>query len=986
MTRLIRRLGLGLVLLTLASSLMAQTANLEVLVVNRDTNAPLAAIRVDLDNSEVGFHASSTTNVQGKVRFESLTTAGRYSAGVAESSGFTPVRAAGLVLRSNHDQSVTLVTSPKAAVTSQISVTATDSVARINTANAEVTSSLVQQEIEALPIEGRDLTRALYRLPNVTQATGFFPEAPNVSINGANSLYTQYLIDGLDNNENFLGGEKFEIPVGFSRELTVLTNNYSSEYGRTANGVVNVTTRSGGNDLIGEAFYVTRPGPAIDASSPFAQRDLSGNSVQAGFRRNQFGAGLGGAIVRDRTFYFLDLEHTKDGKDNLLDSPALGVNATVRGVNTFNYYSGKLDQHWTDGFFSTLRSNVGNVSIGNQAGGLDGGVTFPSAGNDQLRNSAILASNNVWSGTRLVPETNLQYSRFRWNYARPTDGTQPQVTVLDSQGEPAAVLGNPGFVFNDLEQTLQAQQKVTFALNDHNTLKAGAEVISSRFRLFGGGNVNGNYTVMLTAAQEAGLRAKNLGSNIALSDIPADVSVLDYNIELQPKAFGATQTISGGYVEDLISMNPRLNLTAGLRYDYDSLSKGGAAHGDRNNLAPRLSANYQLSNDSSIRAGYGLFYDKIVYSIYSDALQQNSTAPGFRSQIQQLIARGILPSNTDLSRIFFDGNVSADYTTGVNYLQGPTPAASQRDDIELGEARILNPNGYQNPYAAQLSLGYQRQLGQNTLFYVDVMHNHSYALPRLIDLNAPSPYVVDPANPVVRTPAEANATRPVALVPGGALNIVETDMGGQSKYNAATFNLVRDRGTGRFSYRLSYTLSKLTNNTEDINFKAADSNNYAAEWGPSINDRRHVINALFTWYGTRDLSLSVAGLFQSGQPVNRIPDAAIFGTTDLNGDGRSFGDAYVGNSDRWPGESRNDDRLPWSKNVDLGVQYRPSFLSTRVELRADVFNILNTVNLSGYSNNATQSNQIQVGPKGSGIVEKNAGPPRQFQFGVRYLF
>jgi hypothetical protein len=67
----------------------------------------------------------------------------------------------------------------------------------------------------------------LFRLPNVSQATGFFPESPNVSINGASSLYTSYLIDGLDNNERFLGGQKFAIPSGFVKDVTVLTNFFS---------------------------------------------------------------------------------------------------------------------------------------------------------------------------------------------------------------------------------------------------------------------------------------------------------------------------------------------------------------------------------------------------------------------------------------------------------------------------------------------------------------------------------------------------------------------------------------------------------------------------------------------------------------------------------------------------------------------------------------------------------------------------------------
>jgi len=62
-------------------------------------------------------------------------------------------------------------------------------------------------------------------------------------------------------------------------------------------------------------------------------------------------------------------------------------------------------------------------------------------------------------------------------------------------------------------------------------------------------------------------------------------------------------------------------------------------------------------------------------------------------------------------------------------------------------------------------------------------------------------------------------------------------------------------------------------------------------------------------------------------------------------------------------------------------------LVSRVELRAEVFNVFDTVNLSGYSNNATQSNQIQAGSKSSDVlVRKNAGAPRQFQFKVRHLF
>ena len=130
----------------------------------------------------------------------------------------------------------------------------------------------------------------------------------------------------------------------------------------------------------------------------------------------------------------------------------------------------------------------------------------------------------------------------------------------------------------------------------------------------------------------------------------------------------------------------------------------------------------------------------------------------------------------------------------------------------------------------------------------------------------------------------------------------------------------------------------------------------------------------------------MASLLQSGQPVNRIPLG--FNTNDLNGDGASFADAYTGNSDRFPGESRNNDRLPWSVNIDLALQHQFAITkNTKLELRADIFNVFDVKNLSGYSNNATQSNQIQGGSLASGLfVQRNAGPPRQFQFGVRFLF
>ncbi len=1005
-------------LLSVISCALFAQSSLEITLYDRNTEVPLSQYPITLSNASIGFSVTKNTDSQGKVKFQGLSTSGEYTVITDENDSYHAFEKGGIILKSNQSASITVLVNAKSVVNLDEVVISGANFSQINTINAEVSAELTSKEIETLPIEGRDVTRALYRLPNVTQATGFYPEAPNVAINGANSLFTNYLIDGLDNNENFLGGLKFNIPVGFAQNITVLANNYSAEYGNTANGIFNFTTKSGSNDFSGEAFYILRPGTrelfgiTFDASSPLAQRDLSGNQVRDGFQRHQFGFGFGGPIVKDQTFYYVNVEHTTDLKDNLLNSPDLGVNETVAGNNNFTYLSAKIDHKWNSRFKSSLRVNTGLVNIERQGGGLEGGVSFPSTGNQQDRNSLLIAFRNVYSNSNFLSETNVQFARFRWDYANPDNPSSPNVTVLNPGDQTVAVLGHPGFIFNSLEQTYQLQQKFIYFKKNH-TLKAGFDVISSDHTLLGGGNPNGSYTVRLTQAELDNLRAQNLGSNLSINDIPSDVEVLNYGIELRPASFGARHNIYSAYIEDLWSVNDKLNLTLGLRYEYDNLSEGGSDQGDFNNLAPRINLNYKLDDKSSIRAGYGLFYEKILYAVYSDALQQSTTSPDYLAQLQELIDLGILPSDTDIDKITFNGNQGASFdqtaiqAQGITYLNGPGSETLQgeRNRVFRGESRILNPNGYNNPFSHQFTLGYQNQLSDDILFYVDVTHSRSFNLFRLRNLNSVSSYPIaqsaDFTSADVRGPAAADSTRAIlistdaqgafALVDGNRLraasrNITVSETAGQARYWSATFNLVKDRGDDNYAYRLSYTLSRLRNNTDDINFRASNGNDFEAEWGPSINDRTHVLSALGYFYPTKNLSINAASLIQSGQPINRIPDG--FGTTDLNGDGASFADAYTGNSDRFPGETRNNDRLPWSVNFDLGIQYQISLGGdNRLELRGDVFNVFNTENLSGYSNNATQSNQIQPGSVASGVlIRRNAGPPRQFQFGVRYLF
>lgn len=989
----------------------AQVAALQIRVVRASDGRPVAGATVIVHNAAIGLDRRLISDAGGVVMLDNVVTSGSYVVSAESGQGLSSAQSAPVTLRSGYTRSITL----SLAVTptsSDIVVTASRAVTGINQVNAEVSASLPKEALQALPIEARDVQSALIRLPNVVPSTGFFPEAPVVSINGANGLFTNYLIDGLDNNENFLGGLKFPVPLGFTQDVTVLANSYSARYGRTANGIVNYTTPSGSNDYHGEVYSLLRPGRPLDARSTFAGRDLTGNPVGSSFERLQAGATLGGPIVKDKTFFYADLEYTRDHNENVLDAPALGTVTNVVGNNTFLLGSLRLDHYFTDDLHLSLRGNLGRVTIDRPGGSLDGGnVTFPSAGSYQDRNSTLLAASLSYDGGGWGYEGAVQYSRFHWAYARAKGSAGPQVTAQDESGLPIAITGNPGYVFDEIENSWQITNRLQRRFGNHR-VTVGADVIVSSFSLAGGGNPDGNYTVELTSAQIARLKSRNLGPGLSASDIlDLNPRVLDYSVELRPQTFGTTQALPAFYIEDQWDISPKLTATIGLRWDYDSLTATGTGNGDYNNVAPRLALNYHPDPRSSFRFGAGLFYGKIPYTVISDALQLNTKSSALIEQLGQLQAKGLIPANASLDRATFDGNLTV--SPACTTASACPPAGSVqglRDTALINEVRILNPNAYKSPYSLQLSAGYQYQATDALTIGVDLIYSRSYNLVRLRDLNAPAPFApntaalaaaniallrAQPDNAarialaetlgLVRSQASADATRPVAMLPGGARNITVSETAGRSLYRAINVTINKLRGDDDYALRFSYTLSKLTNNTDDLNFRASDANNYGADYGPSANDRRHVISAVAFLYPIKGLTLSVAGLFQSGQPINYVPDASIFGTQDLNGDGQSFGENYVGNSDRYPGVSRNAGRLPWSSTVDLGVRYDLLVMGRSIELSADVFNVFNANNESGFANAATTSNQVQFGG-GAPFVQRNAGPPRQFQFGAAWKF
>ncbi len=974
--------------------------SLQIRVLSLINEEKLDSIKVFLVNDKTGEERSALSNAEGIATFPMPAGSGSYSILTLDDSKYQFTALSGIRLGTASRQEYTLrLPSRRTEMLGEVLISSV-SMAMMNTQNATVFGQMKKEELRRLPIEGRDITRSLYRLPNVTLAVLGYPEAPNVSINGLNGTFTNYLIDGLDNNERFLGNMKLNTPAGFVENVTVLTNNYSAEWGNTSNGIVNVLSKSGTNETTGEVFYLTRPGAVIDSKSDFATLDLYGNPVKDGFQRHQAGFGVGGSLKKDKTFYYLNAEQTIDIKDNLLNSPELGVNETVRGNNYFSYVSGKVDHIWSSKWRSSLRGQVGRMYLDRQGGGLDGGVNFPSSASAQDNRTYLLAFRNIATfSSRLSAEFNYLHSYFRWNYREPVNLTSPSVTVRDSSNVPVAVLGQSGAIFDDKENTHHGQAKLFYRIGNHS-LKAGMEIISSHFQLTGGGNPFGTYTVKLDRNQMENLAALGLGSNLQVTDIPSDALVTAYDVELQSKAFGARQNTMGIYVEDTYQVTDRLTANAGVRWDYDNLSKSGGDKADLNNFAPRLSLNYDLGKRSVIRGGYGIFYDKIKYSVYSDALQFSSNSNDFKAQLAELQRLGILSADANLDQITFDGNIRAT-ASNVQYLQGPT-AEDLRDSRETAfsnNLRILNPDGWQNAYSHQFSLGFQHKPSDETIFIFDAVHTRTNNLYVIRNLNSASSYTfqagIDPDDVVVRTQAEGDLSRPIPIysgggffsvvngdtIRGGARNVFMTETTGKARYTALNFMLQKEISGTKLAYRVLYTLSYTKSNTSSINIRAQDNNDFDAEYNWDENDRRHVMSGSLFWEPLKNLFITPAVLIQSGQPITRLADASVFGTADLNGDREPT-------SDRWPGELKNADRLPSATTFDFSVKYMFEFKNTTgIELSADIFNLLDAQNWSGYNTSRAASNQNQLGPPDSNTFKIiSLSPPRQFQFGARYIF
>src|SRR6266478_6436583 len=297
------------VLFTLIAGMSyGQTAGASVQgIISDATGAVLPGVNVTVKNSGTGAVVEFTSDERGRY-LAPLLQPGEYEIQVAL-PGFQSVTRRGIRLAVGQN-AVVDVKLEIGQVTNEIEVVADAN--PINLTSAALSGLVNDKEIRDLPLNGRSFQQLALLQPGVTAALAAGSDVvggrtPKISINGARPEQNNFLLDGTDINNvyNKTPGSSAGVLLGVEAvlEFQVLTNAYSAEFGRSAGGVINAVTRSGANVIHGSGFEFYR-NSALDAKNYFDQ----GDKPIPPFKRNQFGATLGGPIARDKTFYFLAYE------------------------------------------------------------------------------------------------------------------------------------------------------------------------------------------------------------------------------------------------------------------------------------------------------------------------------------------------------------------------------------------------------------------------------------------------------------------------------------------------------------------------------------------------------------------------------------------------------------------------------------------------------------------------------------------------------
>ncbi len=881
----------------------------------------------------------------------------------------------------------------------------------IDTSTSVTDSVIMSREVESLPLNGRNFLELALLVPGNSPAPNFDPTKTNtVVISSAGQLGRggNVTIDGVDTNDDVVGGSIQNISQEAIQEFQIATNRFSAQLGRSGSSVINAITKAGTNAVHGSGSIYFRDSSLQGLPATFDR----GLNQSPPFDRQQYAFAIGGPIKKDHAWLFGSFENrnqdgvvlvggrdlaTRSIRRDFADAPLDDFMTTDRfdwspnDADGFNFrYSFQREQGTTA---STLVRSIGSAS--------------QRQSSENKSNSFLVNYNRQFSPSD-VNIFNFSFSNFRNDTAPVAPG--PQLTFPSIQD---------GASFRVPQQTKQRR----YQFGDSYTMVRGNHSFN-----FGGEVQRVEADLDLKVFQQGRIELiedfpdfdRNGDGRVDDNDLLFAVTLRSGVPERSLVLPDTDNTYVAAFFQDDWRIHRQLTLNIGLRYELDTDVKNvsrtdelnplilpflhGTRGKDSNNFAPRVGFNYSPNDGrTSIHAGYGIYYDRVTLEI-------------------QTLERGLdgraLPVEVRAGNLFFIpppflfDPVNGVFPPGAPTLANPftgfvLPGAG------AGGINIID-NDLQNPMVHQMNVGVQRELGEDLVLRADYVRNFGthFIIGRIIG--------TVPFNPVV----------------GGPDIVKNLESSVRTKYDGLLLSLEK-RFSSNYQFRASYTLSRSFNyaNDDQIPFSNGpiDSNDLRREYGPTPNDQRH----RFTFSGVFQLpgQLRLAPIFTLASSVPMdilLPDGSSrVCELQRNAGARQFKTGAELNAALTQINAAGGSLCP---NVDPSTGFKPrvlvplvqddlklgdnfSSLDLRVsrvfkigerwtiEPIAEVFNLFNVTNVLGVSNvNYSGLSNVLVrdsnDPANPGFLRSSSfgqpvttaggvfgsGGPRAFQFAARVTF
>ena len=967
-----------------------------------------------------GVSRESSSNADGLYVFANLPV-GEYDLKI-EASGFAPAEFKEVIVQAGRTTTLD-ARLQVAGVGTTITVSA--GAVEIDLTQSMIQGQVTSTTIQNIPLNGRNFLELAYLIPGNRPAPNFDPTKTNtleVSSAGGFGRGGNVTIDGGDNNDEVVGGTLANFPQDSVQEFQIATGRFTSEVGRSGNSIINVVTKSGGNEYHGSAFlyernrYLQGLPATFDRSRPTPP-----------FHREQFGGSIGGPLVKDKAWWFSSLEYRYQNaaiqtgeRDFQANNNRGAVIHTAAPADLRDLlFSTRFDDQLTTRNRLMVRysfnrsTDVGQASLAQPS---------PSISPAERQNSLNRFHSFVTGITSLISSNKANDFSFHFdNFFNDL----PAFTQNSPTTNPAGLAATNELLFPTLADganfnlpqatylnRYQLRDAYSWTLGKH-ALRLGGEF--QRYTAHGIINPFGTGTIILVS---------NFGFNDLNGDGP--VNDLDIPIAVALKSSAPVSPVPiphlgnnylAGYAQDDWRIRPNLTLNLGLRWEYDTdLLGNDSAHGpcpsltvqpsqpcvwlanvlnihhgtDKKSFGPRVGLVYDPfgKGKTVIRGGYGIYYDRIILEAPSlERVQDNRalTVPQFAGSSCTFPGNPGPPS----LGLCFAPIPGVGFAPGSPTLAGPFTGPNQTGGVGL---IALSPNAH-HPVFQQFSVGLQQQLSGNWLLSADGLHvfgNKQLIGQLLRTTDSTSPDISCPGNN-----APCTVTDPLT---GVSDNVTELGSFAKSWYDGLIVS-VQHKPTklGKFTYlfNINYTLSKtldfsnddqLTNNNTDERVNLIEgTSGLAKEKGYASSDERHRLTLFGQLQMPWNFSFSPIYTFGSGVPADTLVPALNSRLPILSRNAIGRG---IKNSDQlntviaqWNALPACPAPAPCKEGQDVssvpgGINFFSPFSSLdfrltkdirlgermRLSLIGEAFNVFNFTNVRGFSKNSYSGRSIAIGP------------------------